>query len=131
MIIGLYKTVKITPKGCHFLEVSCHPFGIENCVTSVNEKERKKSIPDKHLEFRVQKPLPQISLIGANCPKIISENPCNTALPKEHRDDVARGAVLAAKNDETRGVKKKTDSPIGSFAGESVCHIPEQFTLWN
>gem|GEM_PF-3869658 len=59
---------------------------------SVNEEECKKSIPDKHLEFRVQKPLPQISLIGANYPKITSENPRNTAL--------ARGAVLAAKNDE-------------------------------
>jgi hypothetical protein len=78
------------------LEVSCHPFGIENCVTSVNEEECKKSIPDKHLEFRVQKSLPQISLIGANYPKITSENPRNTA---QHRAG-ARGAVLAAKNDE-------------------------------
>jgi hypothetical protein len=45
MIIDLFKTDKITPKGCHVIAgESCHlfrqaqhtAFGIEYCVTSVN-----------------------------------------------------------------------------------------------
>jgi hypothetical protein len=36
LIMDLFKTDKITPKGCHvFSGESCHPFGIEYCVTSV------------------------------------------------------------------------------------------------